>query len=144
VSSFTDRDTPEETLFYYIQVPHPTGCYLSKHKAASYNTVRSNRKSRKKSDYIPVLISSGDILSGIQIYPNPGTGIYTIKFHHHVAGSVKIMILDTSGKVLSISEIIDPVQDVEYEIDLNNFTDGVYQVTIIHEQFLYHRVIIKE
>lgn len=83
-------------------------------------------------------------MDGIRIYPNPGTGIYNLSFGQVPSNTIRITILDITGKIIGISEIQDPIRNVEYKLDLEAYEDGIYQVSINSGQMLYHRILIKE
>ncbi len=143
-SSFSDKIAPEEDLIYFVKVPHPTGCLLNNYKAATLNDARSNRKDKLKTGTATRQLISGQDHPEIFIYPNPGTGVYQLKFNSDQKGAVIIRIMDLSGKILAVSEINNPIGNVEYELDLRGYEDGLYQFTVLSGSNLYHRVIIKE
>jgi hypothetical protein len=144
LSSYTDKNPPVADLFYYIEVPHPAGCTVTDYKAATLNTARSNRKSRKKSSPDYTLPFWDGSMEYLRIYPNPGSGIYSLSFNQALPGIARINILDISGRVIAISEIRNPMKDVEYSLDLSTREDGIYQVVINYGSMIYHRILIKE
>jgi len=144
VSSFTDKDIKEEDLYYYIEVPLSKACIISNYKAATYNYSRSNRKTKFKSDHVSAKSISDPGNSEVSIYPNPGTGVFYLSFQKDQSGSVLIRIMDVSGKMLSLSEINNPLKEAGYIIDLSGYQDGIYQISVISVSGLYHRMIIKE
>jgi hypothetical protein len=80
----------------------------------------------------------------MNIYPNPGNGMYTITFSKVPQGTLDITVMDISGKLLSKSEIRYPLNEMGYSLDLRKFADGVYQVIVRGGDFINHRIIVKE
>ncbi|HON19090.1 MAG TPA: M6 family metalloprotease domain-containing protein [Salinivirgaceae bacterium] len=81
----------------------------------------------------------GELVEAINAYPNPTTGILTVK------SSVKPQSIEvyniTGSKVLSISNLHDAG---DYQIDMSNYQTGVYLV-VVYDGETYHKVkVIKQ
>ncbi len=74
----------------------------------------------------------------INVYPNPGTGIY----HVQVSKAADIMVLDLNGKQLMQTSCSGNCNDII--LNLNNLSDGVYMLVISDEQFRETRKLIKQ
>ena len=60
----------------------------------------------------------------ISLFPNPSTGIFTIKSNQDLLGS-NITVIDIQGKVVLKEKLFD------YSIDLSSYPVGVYQVVLV-------------
>lgn len=80
-----------------------------------------------------------DLLAGIEMYPNPTTGILTIELHDN--GIDKIEVYDVLGKCHMVKK--DMVSQ-KISLDMSTFTEGVYFVKLYYGQnSLVNKVIIK-
>lgn len=76
-----------------------------------------------------------------EIFPNPGNGIFNLKFNHDLLENTSIRVYDMYG-VLVMNSILS---NSRYEkIDLNNFTNGIYIVTIKNGDYSETLKIIKQ
>jgi len=79
---------------------------------------------------------------GVNIYPNPTTGIITIRFDKNV-GTTKIEIVNTLNKVVYKGSIETSSQK-KFNIDLSNRTKGIYFVLLTTDKKEdRHKVILK-
>ena len=60
----------------------------------------------------------------ISLFPNPSTGIFTIKSNQDLFGS-NLTVIDIQGKVVLKEKLYD------YSIDLSSYPVGVYQVVLV-------------
>ncbi len=150
--TYTDLDAPGGVLDYYIEVEHPTGCFTEK-KASSLNTSRSNRKSVKKTTTPDTtntdttdtgLILFPDEEVSVNIYPNPGNGEYHLDLRMEQAAEVRITVYDITGKMLLDERFESNQKEIETQLDLSGYSDGLYQVQIMTSRKLIHRILIKE
>ncbi len=74
----------------------------------------------------------------VKIYPNPTTGIFTIKINSQFSdNNSQIIITDITGKTVMTKEYI-PIQ-----IDISNYTQGIYFVKIKTNNYSITKKIIK-
>jgi hypothetical protein len=59
--------------------------------------------------------------STIQVYPNPGSGLFTLKFSDQVKKGIKVT--DMSGRIVFEK---NNISDESYKLDLGNKKDGLY------------------
>ncbi|MEX0981114.1 MAG: T9SS type A sorting domain-containing protein [Bacteroidales bacterium] len=146
--TYSDLDAPTGVLDYYIEVEHPTGCFTEK-KAFSLNTSRSNRKSTKKSASDSDTTGTGLIIIPdeeltLNIYPNPGNGKYHVDLRMEQAAEIRMTVFDIAGKLLMDERINSQQNRIETQLDLSGYSNGLYQVRIMTNRKLIHRIIIKE
>ncbi|WP_375578145.1 PKD-like domain-containing protein [Marivirga tractuosa] len=63
---------------------------------------------------------------GINLYPNPSRGNVNLKFTRRLDSDLKIMILDSNGKIIKTSVIQKDTE--ETELDLKGIASGVYHI----------------
>ncbi len=144
LTSYTDKNPPNESLTYFIEVLHPGGCTSSEKKPATLNSARSNRRSSKKSVTPGSVVE--ELFSDYQfgIYPNPSFGRFNIELEHDNLDKATVKIFDVSGKILEKIEYKDIHGRLDTQLDLSGYTDGMYQVQITTEHLILHRILVKE
>ncbi len=83
-------------------------------------------------------------MSVFSIYPNPGKGIFKLDLEQDGLKEANIKVFDITGKMLLTLQYKDIQGRLETEIDLSEYTDGIYQVQIVAGNTLLHRILIKE
>ncbi|MFC1732468.1 T9SS type A sorting domain-containing protein [candidate division KSB1 bacterium] len=71
-----------------------------------------------------------DQRSELWIYPNPGTGLYTIEGSGFEDGTGKIYVFDLLGRNILTKEISVEANSLNTSIDISNFKNGVYSIRI--------------
>jgi hypothetical protein len=149
LTSYTDENPPDEDLIYYIEVEAPGPCITTLKKPTSINVSRSNRKSSKKA------ASSGGgggtgfsvatmNVGNLHIYPNPASGIYNMVFDMNQEDDMTIRVYDVLGKQIEELEYKGIQGRFEKQIDLSEYSDGIYHLHIRTNNTLLHRILIKE
>ena len=139
LASYTDANVVVQDVTYYVQIVAPGVCDTDL-KAATYNSSRSNRKSRLQGTGIESLID----LSKLNIYPNPSSGIFNLNMELEGIESIEMKVFDIAGRMMISREFENVPFSLETQINLNNYRDGIYQVQLRTGSILLHRVIIKE
>ncbi len=67
-------------------------------------------------------------LSGINIFPNPATGLITVDFGHN-KGAVEILVINTLNKVV-YAESTTMVAGMSLKMDLSNLVKGIYFIKL--------------
>lgn len=84
--------------------------------------------------------SSSSVLESVQLYPNPTTGIITIKIVTTEAKPVHISVYDLKGRMLK-EESLPGNQDL---IDISNFPAGEYMMKIkVEKEAKLYKIIKK-
>jgi len=76
------------------------------------------------------------------IYPNPGSGIFTLRMDSNVKGASEIHIYNQNGKELFANKSAS-IENGSFIIDLTSFNKGVYFVKLtIENEILFRKLII--
>ena len=72
-----------------------------------------------------------DILSttGIDVYPNPNNGVFTVQVNRTEAKDLVIELIDITGQILYRNDA-KSVMSYKEEIDISSFAKGVYQLRV--------------
>ena len=136
--SYQDFSVPSEEVWYYVEAVHPTGC--TPLKAATYNSSRSNRKTKFKAapDAIESFINEYNLV----IYPNPSEGLFKLKMDFNKVEDLNIKVFDLSGKLVHLKEFRNIGIGLEHDIDLTGFERGIYQLLLKTDSGLYNKTIV--
>lgn len=130
--------TTIDRVHYYDATPWPNadgnGYYLRLIDVNSDNSLALNWEASNEN-----LLSNADfeINDAIQIYPNPTKNRMAIKT---IKPFSQIQLIDVQGRVIATVY----KNSNEIEIDMNNFSDGIYLIKIISENKIETRKIIKQ
>ena len=92
----------------------------------------------------PSGISENSELDGVNIYPNPSTGNFTISIENFVSEKMQITIYNVLGEAVYISKPEYVNGKYTKEITLGSVAKGMYMVKINGAEKLYHSKIIVE
>jgi hypothetical protein len=99
---------------------------------------RSTESSVEFKDCSGLSENNGD---AIEVYPNPGTGMFTIKFNQTISESVKITVYDATGnKVYSQNDVISSTNLLP--VNLTGQPSGVYSLVIEGKKTIQKKLII--
>jgi PKD repeat protein len=79
--------------------------------------------------------------SGIIIYPNPSTGQFTIEKPNDLNKEVQVKLLDATSKL--ILEKIIPIGDQKVEMDIRNYSKGIYYLQLIVDDEIFIKQLLK-
>ena len=80
----------------------------------------------------------------ISIYPNPSSGIFTIKFNDTWKGDVDLRVLDIFGRPQYLRRIDNSSGQAEHEVDISSKTDGLFFVELSQDDKRVIRKILKQ
>ncbi|PWL32452.1 MAG: hypothetical protein DCO96_02605 [Fluviicola sp. XM-24bin1] len=90
-----------------------------------------------RANFDPTLAVEVNTLEGVQVYPNPSTGVITVSNDNGLANSIRIA--NTAGQIVYTQDV-----NSEVTIDLAAFGAGMYVVTVEGENgSLVEKVVIK-
>jgi len=129
-TTYTDETAPAGDVYYQIEVVLPQAC--------------TNLKSTGYASSLSNIISSADVVTGISvnsvtqtfIYPNPAFDMLNIKNVHSL--NATIMIFDLQGKQILNKQIVSG------QIDISNFSKGIYIIKLIDSGNVLINKFVKE
>jgi len=83
-------------------------------------------------------------LADVNLYPNPFVDIIELQLDVKKSARAQLNITDLNGKLMLQKELQLSEGLFTDQIDLSNFSNGVYLFNIIHEQEVLSRKIIKQ
>lgn len=138
LNSYTDWNSPEGDAWYVVEAVHPTGC--TPLKAGTLNSSRSNRQSKLKTGIGNEFTNSYNL----NIYPNPGKGIFNITIDLPAKGEVDVKIFDLTGKMIYVNEIPGEKNTLNFQIDLSGYAKGIYQLLLKTDKSIFNKPLIIE
>lgn len=97
-------------------------------------------------NFDPILgVNENDnIVTGVNVYPNPSNGVATIKFNANQAGDATIAVYDMAGKLVANQEMPVGVGTASTQINATSWNSGVYFVnvavngSVVTKKFIKH------
>ncbi len=91
-------------------------------------------------------VSGGPGLTSVEVFPNPGRGIYNLQFTIYNLGSGVIELVDINGRVLEIynKRTIEQLNNEILQLDISNLPSGIYFIRISIEDQTIVKKIIKQ
>ncbi|MFH0866086.1 MAG: T9SS type A sorting domain-containing protein [Bacteroidota bacterium] len=135
INSYTDLAPPSGVVYYMIEVVVPVSCNPSFKSEDSFGSTISNVANTNE-----VGISEFYDVENIQIYPNPGSGIFTILFSDQTCKSANIEILNSLGQLV-YTEIMNTNTK---NIDMSKLAKGIYSLKLTVAGKSYFKKIVVE
>ena len=131
LTSYTDYGGLSGALFYQIEVVMNGSCLRHTRDTAAYTGARSNIVYNGEPEITGV---SEWGTANLRIYPNPTTGIVTIRLSPETCNlTPEIQVFDVYGRMLQVVNVADArgasLQDVQ--IDLSRYATGVYLIKVV-------------
>jgi PKD repeat protein len=83
--------------------------------------------------------------TSFEVYPNPGSGVFSIKYGSNAGATFTIQVLNTVGEVVFTKEYAKTAADDLIPFDLSNFANGMYHIQVKDQhQLLNSRIIINK
>lgn len=117
-----------------------SGLSLPEYDMLNNYRIGNNRIDIGALEYHGDLSSYSEILTSntIKIYPNPSPGLFNIGIIHMTNENYKIKVLDIKGKIV----YRDKTKSEYNQIDLSNYTKGVYFITVETDQSIKAEKIV--
>jgi fibronectin type 3 domain-containing protein len=138
-NSYTDLTPPDGQVYYVVEAVHPTGCTPSL-KAETLNSSRSNRQNKLKTG----ITDEYNDLYNVNIYPNPGNGLFNVTFDFPVKKEVEIKIFDLTGKIVYVNKISGEKTNPNFQIDISSYAQGIYQLNLKTDRKIFNMPLIIE
>ena len=138
LNSYTDLTPPGGDAFYVVEAVHPTGC--TPLKAGTLNSSKSNRQNKLKTGIEDEFTK----LYNLNIYPNPGEGLFNVSLDLPAKGEVEVKIFDLTGKIVYVNKVPGEKNILEFQIDLSGYAKGIYQFHMKTDKRIFNRPLIIE
>jgi hypothetical protein len=137
-TSYTDLTNPSGDVFYQIEVVSNDPC-----GAKSYGTSRSNNFNTKNASGLGVNIKNARNFNA-NIYPNPNKGQFTLQIITDKTYKFNVEIYNTLGELI-YTDRINAENNLQYRIDLQNISKGIYSIRLMGKDGLYYysKIIIQ-
>jgi hypothetical protein len=83
-----------------------------------------------------------DLLLVVSVYPNPSQGKYKIECNENVSKAI-ITVCDIQGRQITSYQLDNQQRKWTSEIDLTQFSNGVYLLKIITDKKVFEKILIK-
>lgn len=92
----------------------------------------------------PVAIEGNDILSNINIFPNPTQASLNVSLQLNQAQTINIYLRDFMGREVAHTSLGQQIGDVKTQFDMTNCAKGIYILSIETEKDIFSQKVIKE
>ncbi|HRG58886.1 MAG TPA: YCF48-related protein [Bacteroidia bacterium] len=98
-----------------------------------------------KPNFVSVVnnLSNTNLTTDIICFPNPSSDYVTINFNNTNIGQTYIVLCDLHGKIIYESEIKDLNSSGQIMVDLKNYHDGVYFLTVVNNSIYQTFKVVK-
>jgi len=132
---------------YHLEVTDSRGCKQNKSIEIKNDTHQPNTLAVVDvTEPLNVVDSRSNIAKeNVQIFPNPAINYFTIQIEGENGTNVAVDIRDMSGRVVRKNVINSVIQNnkIETNIQLDDFTPGIYNVTVsMKENVTTHKLIV--
>lgn len=134
VTSYSDMTPPTGTVYYLIEVVKPAACNPSFKTTNDFSSTLSNIAS---SDGLGIAeINNND---NIQVFPNPGNGLFTITLKGNV-NNAEMEVVNSLGQIV-YSDILNGNTKT---IDVSDISKGIYFIEVNSGDSIIRKKFIKE
>ena len=75
-------------------------------------------------------LQAGKTIANLDVYPNPSTDLFNIRFHSEEAQDLNIKIINIIGEVVYSESLQQFIGEYTKQVDLTNYTKGIYLIKI--------------
>ena len=87
-------------------------------------------------------IDEFDNITGINIFPNPNNGIFTVELNSENNTTVNLKILNSLGAIVYELNKVELAGKYSINIDISNFSEGIYSLIIEDKNKIYNTKIV--
>jgi uncharacterized protein (TIGR02145 family) len=91
----------------------------------------------------PTIVPAIEQDRNIMVYPNPGSGKYTVRLKNHEGEKISYALTDQSGNILMLKQIGHVRANEQFNLDISNLSNGIYFIRITGNNLRYFDKIIK-
>lgn len=118
---------PANSTFYADQISGANGNYC--YRVRAVGTAGNSAYSNSACVSITALgTQNAALLRGVEVYPNPSTGLYQVKVDNAQRGAVTLRVTDALGRTVSSTTLNKAGAPLRHALDLSKLSNGVYQL----------------
>lgn len=87
-------------------------------------------------------IATATAEAGLNVYPNPSTGTFTLAYNQVAGGNLTIRIMDLQGKVVAAETLVNFAGTYNNVFDLSSFDKGIYLIEVTGSREQAHRKVV--
>jgi subtilisin-like proprotein convertase family protein len=118
---------PANATFYADQITGPVGTYC--YRVRSINPVGPSAYSNQSCVTTePLSNQNAALLRGVEVYPNPSSGLFQVKVDNGQRGSITLRVTDALGRTVSSNTLSKGSAPLQHVLDLSKLNSGLYQL----------------
>lgn len=138
--SYTDLTPPNvDSSEYFIEVYAPATCVAD--RAINHNSTRSNRGTVAAPFNS---ITEDYTIQQLFVYPNPSNGIFNLNMSSVQNEEASLYVYDLSGRLVMSRRLNIHSGNNNYQLNLSEFGNGIYQIVLSGEKTQYRARIAKQ
>jgi hypothetical protein len=134
--SYSDLTPPSGTNYYRVAVVNPNGCAPTRSVSRSISNVIN-------SSGTTVGIEAQNISPVVSIYPNPSHGNFAMAIEG-IEGIIGLSVFDARGREVLAKSVVGNRQRTIQNIDLSDYANGVYTLSIRTAKGTATQKLVKE
>lgn len=134
--SYSDLAPPSGTNYYRVAVVNPNGCTPTRSVSRSISNIIN-------SSGTTVGIEDQNISPVVSIYPNPSNGNFAVAIEG-IEGIIGLSVFDARGREVLATSLVGNGQKTIQNIDLSNYANGVYTISIRTAKGTASQKLVKE
>ncbi|MFC2113552.1 T9SS type A sorting domain-containing protein [Bacteroidota bacterium] len=138
VTSFTDNNHPDGTLYYQTSIERPEPCYPSAAKKSGtgpYQHTLSNLDNNK----LKTTLKEHEEQNELILFPNPAARKVHIRFNNPGSLIFNLTLLDLTGRVVQQLGVLNGSLAV---LDLEEIPAGIYLIRIAGHRTYFRKIIV--
>ncbi|MFC2111304.1 T9SS type A sorting domain-containing protein, partial [Bacteroidota bacterium] len=148
LSSYTDLNPPNDSIFYQIEVINPNGCYpdsIFSKANTNYNSSRSNVANTLA--IIPPdttgIHHTNNTNPKVNIYPNPNNGNFQINISGMISKTLEMCIINITGQIMYCEKLNNiSLGKLTKSLDFSSYSKGIYFIKVITEEIVETKKVI--
>ena len=134
--SYSDLTPPSGTNYYRVAVVNPNGCTPTRSVSRSISNVIN-------SSGVAVGVNDELAPTNVGVYPNPSNGNFAVSVAD-IEGIINLSVFDARGREVFTTAMVGNGQKTIQNIDLSNYANGVYTLSIRTAKGTATQKLVKE